>query len=76
MRGSCGSRQYQLQATRCPDPDHPVVTNFLPSQGRTMNYREEFNNVKQAQSFCWEHLNSLDLQGVYHPQEYHCATAT
>jgi hypothetical protein len=64
---------------RQPDvliPDHPAFTNFLWSQGRMMNYRAAFNNVKQAKSFCQEHLNSLNLQGVYHPQEHHCATAT
>ncbi len=57
-------------------PDHPAVTNFLRSQGRTMNYRAAFNNVKQAKSFCQEHFNGLNLQAVYHPREHHCATAT
>jgi hypothetical protein len=57
-------------------PDHPAVTNFLWSQGRMMNYREAFNTVKQAKAFCRERFNSLNLQGVYHPQEHHCATAT
>ncbi len=56
--------------------DHPAVTNLLRSQGRTMNYREAFNTVKQAKALCWEHFNGLDLQAVYHPQEHHCATAT
>jgi hypothetical protein len=41
-----------------------------------MNYREAFNNVKQAKAFCREHFNGLHLQAVYHPQEHHCATAT
>ncbi len=41
--------------------DHPAVTDFLWSQGRTMNYREVFNTVKQAKAFCREHFNSLDL---------------
>ncbi len=56
--------------------DHPTVKIFLRSQGRTMNYRAAFNTVKQAKAFCWEYLNGLDLQVVYHPQEHHCATAT
>ncbi len=56
--------------------DHPAVTVFLQGQGRTMNYREAFNTVKQAKAFCWEHFNGLDLQVVCHPQEHHCATAT
>jgi hypothetical protein len=54
--------------------DHPSVTAFLCGQGRTMNYRDTFNTVKQAKAFCWEHFNSLDLQAVYHPWEHHCAT--
>jgi hypothetical protein len=41
-----------------------------------MNYRAAFNNIKQTKSFCWEHFNGLDLQGVHHPQEHRCATAT
>jgi hypothetical protein len=41
--------------------NHPAVTNFLWSQGRTLNYRASFNNVKQAKFFCREHFNSLDL---------------
>ncbi len=41
-----------------------------------MSYRASFNNVKQAKSFCWENFNGLDFQGVYHPREHHCATAT
>jgi hypothetical protein len=57
-------------------PNHPAVTNFLWSHKRTMNYRAVFNNVKQAKFFCREHFNGLDLQGVYHPQEHPCATAT
>jgi hypothetical protein len=56
--------------------DHLAVTVFLQGQGRTMNYREAFNTVKQAKAFCREHFNSLDLQAVYYPQEHHCATAT
>jgi hypothetical protein len=63
---------------RQPDalmPDHPLVTAFLCGQGRTMNYRDAFNNVKQAKAFCWEHFNGLDLQAVYHPWEHHYATA-
>ncbi len=56
--------------------DHPAVANFLWNQGRAMNYRAEFNTVKQAKAFCREHFNSLNLQAVYHPQEHHCATAT
>jgi hypothetical protein len=57
-------------------PDHPAVTNVLWSQGRTMNYRAMFNNVKQAKAFCREHFKGLDLQTVYHPREHPCATAT
>jgi hypothetical protein len=52
---------------RQPDaliPNHPAVTNFLWIQRRKMNYRGAFNNVMQAQSFCREHFNSLDLRGV------------
>jgi hypothetical protein len=56
--------------------DHPAVTDFLWGQGRTMNYREAFNTVKQVKAFCWEHFNSLNLQAAYHPQEHHCATVT
>jgi hypothetical protein len=56
--------------------DHPAVTNFLQSQGRTMNYRAAFNTVKKVKAFFQEHFNSLDLQAVYHPHEHHCATAT
>jgi hypothetical protein len=41
-----------------------------------MNYRGAFYNVKHAKPFCRKHFKSLDLQGVYHPQEHHCATAT
>ncbi len=41
-----------------------------------MNYRDAFNTVKQAKTFCWEHFNGLDLQAVYHLQEHHYATAT
>jgi hypothetical protein len=55
---------------RQPDaliPNHPAVRNFLQSKGRTMNYRAAFKNVKQAKSFCQEHFNGFDLQGVYHP---------
>ncbi len=55
--------------------DHPSVTAFLCGQGRTMNFRDAFNTVKQAKAFCREHFNSLDLQAVYHPWEHHCATA-
>jgi hypothetical protein len=57
-------------------PDHPAVTNFLRSQGWMVNYRAVFNNVKHAKSFYWEHFNSLNLQGLYHTREHHCATAT
>ncbi len=57
-------------------PDHPAVTNFLQVQGRAMNYRGTFNNVKHVKSFCRKHFNGSDLEGVYHPQEHHCATAT
>ena len=32
--------------------DHPSVTAFLHGQGRTMNYRDAFNTVKQAKAFC------------------------
>jgi hypothetical protein len=39
--------------------NHPAVTNFLWSQGRTINYRAAFKNVKQAKSFCREHFNGL-----------------
>jgi hypothetical protein len=55
--------------------DHPLVTAFLRGQGRTMNYRDAFNTVKQAKAFCRDHFNSLDHQAVYHPWEHHCATA-
>ncbi len=54
--------------------DHPSVTAFLHGQGRTMNFRDAFNTVKQAKTFCREHFNGLDLQAVYNPQEHHCAT--
>jgi hypothetical protein len=54
--------------------DHPSVKAFLCGQGRTMNYRDAFNTVKQAKAFCQEHFNGLDLQVVYHPWEHHCAT--
>jgi hypothetical protein len=54
--------------------DHPLVTAFLCGQGRTMNYRDAFNTVKQAKAFFWKHFNGLDLHAVYHPQEHHCAT--
>jgi hypothetical protein len=47
--------------------DHPAVTHFLRGQGRKMNYREGFNTVKQAEAFCWEHFNGLNLQAIYHP---------
>jgi hypothetical protein len=47
--------------------DHPAVTVFLQGQGKTMNYREAFNTVKQAKAFCWDHFNGFDLQAVYHP---------
>jgi hypothetical protein len=57
-------------------PNHPAVTNFLQSPGRTMNYRAAFNNVKRVKSFYREHFNSLDLQAVFHPREHHCATVT
>ncbi len=56
--------------------DHPAVTNFLQSTGRTINYRAAFNTVKQAKAFCWENFNGLHFQAVYHPQEHHCATVT
>jgi hypothetical protein len=55
--------------------NHPLVTAFLRGQGRTMNYRDAFNTVKQAKAFCREHFNGLDLWVVYHPREPHCATA-
>jgi hypothetical protein len=45
-------------------PDHPVVTNFLPGQGRIMNYRGIFNDVKHAKAFCRKHFKGLDLQEV------------
>jgi hypothetical protein len=41
-----------------------------------MNHRGAYNNFKHAKSFCHMHFNGFDLQGVYHPQEQHCATAT
>ncbi len=56
--------------------DHPAVAVFLCGQGRTMNYREEFNIVKQAKAFTQKHFNGLNLQAVYHPQEHPCATGT
>ncbi len=55
--------------------DHLLVTGFLHGQGRTMNYSNAFNTVKQTKAFCREHFNGLDLQAVYHNQEHHCATA-
>jgi hypothetical protein len=55
--------------------DHPLVTAFLCGQGRTINYRDAFNTVKQAKTFCRDHFNSLNLQAFYHPREHHCATA-
>jgi hypothetical protein len=78
--GTEGVETMEVDNTNCRQPDalipnHPAV-NFLQSQRRTMNYRGAFNNVKQAKSFFREHFNGLDLQGVYHPQEHHCATAT
>jgi hypothetical protein len=39
-----------------------------------MNYRAAIKTFKQAKSFCQEHFKCLDLQGVYHPREHHCAT--
>jgi hypothetical protein len=54
--------------------DHPSVIAFLCCQGRSMNYRDTFNNVKQAKAFCQEHFNDLNCQAVYHPWEHHCAT--
>jgi hypothetical protein len=68
-----GTNYYQPNALIL---DHLAVTDFLRGQGRTMNYREAFNTVKQAKIFCREHFNGLNLQAVYHPQENHCATAT
>jgi hypothetical protein len=70
----------EVNRTNYHQPDalisgHPSVTAFLHGQGRTINYRDTFNTVKQAKAFCWEHFNSLDLQAVYHPREHHCATA-
>jgi hypothetical protein len=56
--------------------DHPAVTNFLWSQGRTMKYRDSFNTVKQAKAFCWKQFNGLNIQAIYHPQEHHYTTAT
>jgi hypothetical protein len=46
--------------------DHPSVTAFLCGQGRAMNYRDAFNTVKQAKTFCREHFNGLNLQAVHH----------
>ncbi len=51
--------------------DYPSVTPFLCGQGRMMNYRDEFNTVKQAKAFCREHFNGHNLQVVYHPWEHH-----
>jgi hypothetical protein len=67
-----GTDYHQLDALIS---DHPLVTAFLCGQGRTMNYTDAFNTVKQAKAFCQEHFNGLDLQAVYHPWEHHCATA-
>ncbi len=67
-----GTDYHQLNALIS---DHPLVTAFLCGWGRTMNYRDAFNTVKQAKAFCREHFNGLDLQAVYHPWEHHCATA-
>jgi hypothetical protein len=56
---------------RQPDaliPNHPAVANFLQSQGRMMNYKGAFNNVKQAKSFCWEHFDGLNLWGSIIPR--------
>jgi hypothetical protein len=55
--------------------DHPSVTAFLHGQGRTINYTDAFNTVKQAKAFCREHFNGLNFQAVFHPREHHCATA-
>jgi hypothetical protein len=41
--------------------DHPSVTAFLCGQGKTMNYRDPFNTIKQAKAFCQEHFNGLNL---------------
>ncbi len=62
----------EVDRTNYHQPDalisnHPAVTVFLCGQGRTMNYREAFNTVKQAKAFCREHFNGLYLQMVYHP---------
>jgi hypothetical protein len=75
MHGNHGINNTNYWQPDALIPNHPAVPNFLQSQGRTMNYRAAFNNVKQAKSFCQEHFKGLDLQGVYHPQEHHCATA-
>jgi hypothetical protein len=55
--------------------NHSSVTAFLHGHGRTLKYRDAFNTVKQAKTFCWEHFNGLNLQAVYHPRDHHCATA-
>jgi hypothetical protein len=55
--------------------DHLSVTASLRGQGRSMNYRDAFNTVKQAKAFCRKHFNGLNLKAVYHPWEHHCATA-
>ena len=43
-----GTNYHQLDAFIS---DHPLVTAFLHGQGRTMNYRDAFNTVKQAKAF-------------------------
>ncbi len=84
LEGAQGGTEHvstmEVDGTDYRQPDafisnHPLVTAFLHGQGRTMNYRDAFNTVKQAKAFCRDHFNGLNLQGVYHPREHHCATA-
>jgi hypothetical protein len=68
-----GMETMQVDGTNYQQPDalipgHPAVTKFLRSQGRTMNYKGTFNNVKQGKSFCREYFNGLDLQGSIIPR--------
>jgi hypothetical protein len=80
QRGTKHVSTMEVDGTNYRQPDafisdYLLVSAFLRGQGRTMNYREAFNTVKQAKAFCWDHFNSLNLQAVYHPWEHYCATA-
>jgi hypothetical protein len=55
---------------------HPLVTKFLQSQARSMNYMGVFNCPKHTKNFCCKHFKGSQLQEVYHPQKYNCACAS